>query len=311
MIDTIRLFSPNHSLIDLDYLNSKFGLTQSTYDKYYAFTAQLRNLELKYNSYGILIEGSAASFLKGNNIDTLKYNEIPTFIGELNELIKCNISNFSISRIDITDNLEMQHCPRLYKRYLGKCRYFQKVDYSHNGVQYINKVRKVTFYDKLLEFENKNKTVPVNYFGKKLLRYEYSIMDNRKYHLAPNICTVNDLFVPENYITLIDVWERMFNQIEKISFEGSVQMPYKPDINYRDYLQMIGAQANGGLHRTLTEIEELEIDGLMTTRQSTYLRKALIKNTDTYNELSDNAINKKEELEYKLKSKANENRGII
>ena len=312
MIDSIKLFSKNINQIDISFLESKYGLnTIQSNDGYYRYSTQIGNIIIKIDNNGFHLEGSAPKYLYNNNIETLKHSQIRTLINSLSESVGFDISGLTITRIDITDNIPVTNSPILYKKHLGNCRHLQRVDFEFNGLQYINDTRKLTFYDKLLEQQNKGISIPDKYRNINLFRYEYSIMKRRKDHLSDKISTLNDLTIPENYLILVDKWDYMFDQINKISFQPKLSMPYKPGMHPMEHITLLGVKENGGMAKTRDEINEGIMLGHFTKRiAKTYIKK-LNKFQDKYNRLNGGDYqDRKEELIEMFKQKVKENRTI-
>jgi hypothetical protein len=312
MIDSIKLFSKDVNYCDLAFLEEKYGLNYiESNDGYYSYSTQIDNISIKIDNNGTHIEGSAPKYLNKNNIETLKYSQVDAFISSLSDATGSDVSALIITRIDITDNIHVANSPIMYKRHLGKCRYFQRVDYELNGVQYVNKTRKHTFYDKLLEQKNTGVAIPKEYESKNLLRYEVSIMKRRKDHLGEKITTLNDLTVSENYLLLVDKWDYMFDQIEKISFQPTLAMPYRPGMHPMEFYSLLGVKENGGITKATADINENIALGHFTKRIGNNCIKNLNKYQDRYNSLSDgDYLDRKEELIAKFKQKVKENKNI-
>ena len=135
MFDTIKIFSPDATVIDINYIERKYGLETLKIETYTSYTAKIKNIEFKLDDYGIHLEGSAPRFIHNHNIDTLKYHEVNNFVSTLSEAVGSDISGLTLTRLDITDNIVMSSPVKTYKRYFGSCKYFKKIDYEDNGVE--------------------------------------------------------------------------------------------------------------------------------------------------------------------------------
>ena len=270
-------------------------------------------MKFRFDNYGIHIEGSAPTFMNNHNINTLKFNEIQDFIYRLSDALGTDISNYTISRLDTTDNIETDYSPRVYKKYLGRCDYFQKIDYEFNGIHYINGTRHLTLYDKVLEQLNKNMIIPPEFYSKNLLRFEYSVKKNCRYHLGENIKEVKDLLIPENFIFLIDKWEKMFNSIQKFEELNSVDsgFPYKQILKPREYINVAWADSIGGVFKAISLINEWEDLGYCSNRTSRTLRSNLMKYQNKYNLVDSVNTDRKAELISKFQLKVEENRLMV
>lgn len=298
-------------MIDINFIDREYGLVPLNKPEYSRYSTQIKNFQLWYDNYGVHLEGSAPRFLNGHNIETLKYHQLPDFISSLSDAVGTDVSGLTLSRLDITDNIELAYPPRHYKKYFGNCRYFEKVLYQYNGIQYLNTVRSHTLYDKLIEMSDNKRQIPEQYAGKNLLRYEYSIKGRRKEHLK-GINTLSDLTSQANYLTLIDRWQSMFDQIEKISHKTNVAMPYARGMKPRDHMQLFAAFNYGGIRETMENIDDWEDLGHFTRRQAITLKKNLNKFQRQYNRLSNaETVDPMDELLSKFKDKADNNRDMV
>ena len=80
MIDTIKLYIRDIDHIDLSYIENNYTLTHLEVDDYHSDTTMIKNMQFKCDNNGIHLEGSAPKFIKKNNIETLKFHEIPEFV---------------------------------------------------------------------------------------------------------------------------------------------------------------------------------------------------------------------------------------
>jgi hypothetical protein len=136
-------------------------------------------------------------------------------------------------------------------------------------------------------------------------------MKRRKDHLGESITTLHDLTIPENYLLLVDKWDNMFDQIQKISFQPTLAMPYKPGMHPMEYYSLLGVKENGGMAKTRADINEGIALGYFTKRIGRTCIKNLNKYQDKLNSLSDgDHQDRKEELIDKFKQKVRGNKKI-
>ncbi len=312
MIDSIKLFTTDTSIVDIKHLEDKYGFnTLNANNGYFSHSFKINNISIKIDNHGLHIEGSAPKYLNNNNVKTLKLNQILPFTTKLSEDLGFDVTGLTITKIDITDNIVLPNNTFIYKRYFGHCRYFQKIEYEYNGILYRNGTRSITIYDKTLEMLNTRVQIPDTYANLNLLRIEYGITKRVRDHLGDGIVTMHDLTTPENYLLLVDKWEYMFNQIHKISFQPTVAMPYVPGMHPREYYTIVGVQANGGITKTKADIEEGILLGHFTERVGKHHIDNIIEYQNKYSRLSDGAFtDRKEELISCFNQKVKENKNI-
>src|SRR5688572_16436145 len=122
MIDFFGLYTENLNLIDLEFLesnttgyNEKISYGKTKYEGY------VGNMKWCCNDYGLQVYGSPAIYTYGNNFKTLKHSDLNSFMDKLSDALHIDVRQMRVSRMDITDNLEMAFKPALYKRYMGNC----------------------------------------------------------------------------------------------------------------------------------------------------------------------------------------------
>lgn len=312
MYDKFGFTTTNLGLVNLDFLENNaqdfrcyplpFGGN--------VVKCRVRNMRFTMSPFRIKITGSPARFLFGDNFSTLKHPDLKRFIDEASESFNLNIDRLNIHLLDLTDNLIMDHPPLVYKRYMGDSRYFERCDYQYNGLYYKNKQHKLLFYDKIAEAENKKQTVPAEYHGQNIWRYEYSIL--RKVHrkLGTPLVRITDLLDPDTYRTTVDVWEKMFMSINLIDVEIR-DLVYHPAMSRDDFLMLSGIMHNGGLETVLADIEQDYKMGRIKYDAANNRKKKYKKLTETYKQLSGDNQSLKDELVRKVREKAEENRMLL
>lgn len=313
MIDYYGLYTNNLNLVDIDYLErniesfkdiSKNGITK--------YEGWVRNMHFFITDNGMFIYGSPATFTYGNNIKTLKQIDIKSFMDELSDLLKCDISQMRISRLDITDNLEMDYKPTLYKRFMGNCQYMQKIDYQHNGIKYTNACREMLLYDKKIELNSKKIIIPEEYKHKNLLRFEYRLLTKVNKYLDSCILTrIDDLLDRDNFIKLINAWEKQFKTIKLIEVDALRKVQFNPIMKYDNHLLASGIIGNGGLGIVLDDLTDQFNLRNLTKRKADYGKKKCIKIMNDYQIFNSIPFSIKDELIQKLELKAVENRDMI
>lgn len=314
MIDYCKIYTNNFPLIDQRFLENNIeDFKQFECNGFVKCTGSIDNITFILNDHGLFIKGSPATYYYGNNIKTLKHADLKGFIEKLSSDFNCDIKQFKVSRIDLTDNLEMEHSPILYKNYMGRCPYLQRVaDYEYNGLIYRNKSRDVLLYDKTIEMNAQRIPIPIEYQNKNLWRYEYRIKKKmHKYMNSYFINGIDDLLRPDDFRNLVDVWEQMFKTIELINVDSLHQLPYNYTMNYEKYLMASGIIASGGIANVMQDLKEQSKVNKLAMRE--YYRKVKKYKSvmDSYHKEYQLPTSLNDELILKLELKAQENRDMI
>jgi hypothetical protein len=281
MIDTIRFYikKDNDIMINYDYLETKLTNIQHTVnlrnENEVRFSGQIKNFQFKEHKYVYSLEGSIPKFIHGNNFESVTRTQIIHFTEELSNTLQLNLFDANISRIDITNNIITEKSPVVYMPYLGECRYFEKAEYQNNGIQYINKSRHLSFYDKQIEARISKSSVPLSFSGKNVLRFEYSIRKNLLSHLGFKVNSISDIIHPDHFCQLPEVWLNQYLKIHKI-YEGIGQLEGISDNrSYWEHIIRLGLNTQGET-RLIEHINLLSNMGLLKCpRQVNRLKKTI------------------------------------
>ena len=142
---------------------------------------RLKNLGLFQNHNGLIIKGSLAKYLRGENITPLKREEIMTAIKKLEEDVNLCLKNAVVSSVEFGTSIITKEKPFEYLHLFGHTKRLTRVEYSKwTGVETVTYIApKGSFefigYDKIKEMHYKKKDVPSLYDGTNVLRLEYKI----------------------------------------------------------------------------------------------------------------------------------------
>ena len=314
MIDYFGMYSPNFNQDGLEFLeNNTNNFQVVTVNERTSYKGWVGSLKYNVNDYGIQVYGSPATYLYGHNFKTLKQEDLTRFMEMLSEGLNFDVRQMRVSRMDITDNLEMTYKPILYKRYMGNLQYLEKDgEYQHNGLRYVNGSREVVFYDKKIEAQDKGNSIPPGYKDKNLWRYEYRLLENINNYLGGAIITrVDDLLDRDTFRHLIDAWEQMFRRIELVDVDAMRHMPYNPNLPYDQHLLACGIIQSGGLGVVIEDLKEQMYLGHLTARQLRYKKKKFVEAVEAYRSENNLPMTRKDELLVKLEAKAEENRMLL
>lgn len=314
MIDFFGMYTKNLNLVDLGFLKKNVeNFKEKTINGVVKYEGTVDNMKFYLTEHGLFVYGSPAKFTYGHNFQTLKHIDLVPFIERLSVRLNCDVRQMSLSRMDITDNLEMDHAPILYKRYMGNCQYLQRVgDYQHNGLNYQNGSREVVFYDKKIEARDKGTRIPPEYQDKNLWRYEYRLLENINSYLGGAVITrVDDLLDRDTYLHLIDAWEQMFYKIELVDVDAMRHVPYNPNLPYDVHLLACGIMNNGGLGVVLDDLQDQFYLGNLTARKLRYRKNKFKEAVEAYRSANNLPQTRKDELLHKLQVKAEENRQLV
>jgi hypothetical protein len=121
-----------------------------------------------------------------------------------------------VSRVDFSTNIITDYTPTIYYPYLGQLSNFKRL-VNPESIYYNQKAKKLLFYDKIKEAKHKKMDMPVQYFGKNLLRYELVLNRDVARFLKYNGLYAKDLCSEELFKKLLHIWYGYYQQIQKHS----------------------------------------------------------------------------------------------
>lgn len=171
--------------------------------------AEYDHLKIVSGEYYSTISGSIPRYMNnGSNIITSDINEIKLAIEKLSDEFSLDISNSTITELDWTQNITVNHTPTTYYSTLGETRYYNRVP-DRNTLYYNRgsgrrKIHVAKFYDKAREQKN-------NSLGN-LLRYELKLQQDIK-KMGIKFSQLTD---PNIYNWLTQKWIETYTQINKV-----------------------------------------------------------------------------------------------
>lgn len=217
MYDTIKIYLDRITSIDFDELtNLKEQINQATGEiKVYGM---LRNLKVSINGDSVFFEGSLSKFYYGNNIEQLTINDTKRAFELISELLKIPFEQIELAclfRLDIAFNLLLNESPNNYLDCFGDLSRYKKVTYERSGLYYNQSNKKLLFYDKLKEMNNKREFIPNNYLDENILRIELRFMKRLYTAFKQKKILVKDLYSESFYNKAVNILDNLFNKIER------------------------------------------------------------------------------------------------
>jgi hypothetical protein len=242
------------------------------------YFGKLENLRIKINPYehSIVIIGSLPKFLYGNNDISFTRSDIEKAINKLNEILKIDLNQGNVYKLEISDNIIMKHGVNQYLQFLGFSKRLKRNDYK--GTIYFNNKRKtLAFYDKSKEMR-KRKLYPIS---DNILRYELRFYKRFAKQLKIKEIKVYMLYDEIFYIKLCKLWVKNYLNIIKLNFDVRLisLLGFKSK-NINDLmieLESYNSQDKANMKRKL--IKHLSIDNYgnsMITELTTKLKNSIL-----------------------------------
>ncbi|HTB52665.1 MAG TPA: hypothetical protein VK718_07810 [Ferruginibacter sp.] len=220
---------------------------------------KVHGMDIRFKGTYMAVNVSLPKFRHGNNIEPLKHSDIQTVLSDIELVLGVSVLDAYLSRVDIAQNIIMEHdCQCYFDELLMKGNYKQQ-DYKP-GVNFFNTEIGLHFYDKLKENARKARaTVPDEFLGKNILRYEFR-----------NVKHISELFnrhkIVKGNVTvghLLD--KKVYNHLVRLSYshylkiiKGKVLIPSRELLNpsdFKDFLAYKGIIACGGEERVRKTVQ--------------------------------------------------------
>jgi len=215
----------------------------------------LKNYKVNISEHGISLKGSLPKYYISDNFQTLTRSDSKRAIEMMSDELSLPIHQAKVSRIDISQNLLMNHNPKAYYSYLGDCRYYNRLT-QPKSLYYSNGLRQKLFYDKIVEGKSKGLLVPKIWANQNVLRYEMRFTRRLPKQFNLKEVTASHLFREAFYILLVDKWQEEYEAINKLN---SINFNLSNMNSPKDFWKQINLMAIKmiGQEKIMQEIENL------------------------------------------------------
>jgi hypothetical protein len=282
MYDTINMKLKQEEVKGIDLLQEIPCRLSNTSEHYFnegkskAISGYLGNLKVSVTEYGIKInDNSLCKWYLGDNFQTLGRGDTKRAVEKLSDLLCLPIEKADILRIDLAQNIIMNHDLSIYYNHLGTMQYYSRLEQS-TGLYYQNKKRQLVFYNKVADYKSKGLQIPDMYKNRQVLRYElrYKKAILKQFNL-PEL-KAKTLYNEAFYMQIIDKWYHEYSNINKI--RDAIKFDYSMIKTKRQYqLQSILYYVNmtGGELEAIKEVNEASKLGKLSKKQAYDLREQI------------------------------------
>lgn len=207
------------ALNQLGELLPKEGFNSSTGARWQS--GAIENLKASLSENGLILDGSIAKFLHGDNTVTVSRREIGRALEKLSDIVHVDMSKAEVRRLDISTSLQMKHKVQAYLNVLGTLTFFSRTNVSKNTLYYQRGEQckqALIFYDKEREIKDKHTS---NIFPKpfkdtsNVLRYEARLLKQVAQQTGENRVTGAMLSDETYFHKLAKFWGDSYFSIQK------------------------------------------------------------------------------------------------
>jgi hypothetical protein len=184
-----------------------------------------RNISIVYKNGETTLDGSLSKYQLGNNVHNMKREDVERAVESLSNETGIDIGSFNIYQWDIGATFYMDHAASYYFECLDYLPKYHKEVYPgypyHTETLYFKtKWKTLIFYDKIKDLEKNDQAVLSQIFGqisqveRRYLRYEFRINNKVKRAFGASVI-VSDLYNPDFYGSLINLWKEYYDKIRK------------------------------------------------------------------------------------------------
>jgi len=204
-------------------------------------SAWFRNLHVKLKEdMSAYISVSLPNFVNGQNVDTLRFDELCKGVEEIYDSFGFDPRLARIYELDVAATVKLASCPRSYFLLLGDIPGTQMWP-KENGLYWILGYRTICVYDKGRE---------AGVDGNKLrleVRYSRAIKKQLDWPI-----TLYDCLDPSNFARFANLWFEAYRSINKVTPQILEPTPYPSEL--RKQLARIGVETENGVCQLLRQI---------------------------------------------------------
>lgn len=178
------------------------------------------NLSFQSNDSGYSFIGSLTKEKLNHNFSGITQKQTIEIVEKLSDELHIDFNEGMLSRIDFGNCFSMNEKPELYFNSLGYLnpyldRSIVKITSLYYG--YSNDRRSLIFYDKLKDYQDNKREIPLEYQQGNFLRYELKLkrLDSLKKKLNLSRIKISDLSDPQIFNHFLDTWKQLYSEIQK------------------------------------------------------------------------------------------------
>lgn len=218
MYDTIQWYLPQNRCSENLILSIPKRLSNVKETRFedgnISLSGSLKGLQFRVSSSGLKLKGgSIPKFHLGDNIGTLSRGDTQRCIEHISDLLRVDLSNAKLTRLDFATNILTKHPERLYYPYLGESQHYKRAE-QPNGIYYNNHQKVLIFYSKVHEQKDKGNLIPAWARDLHLLRYEMRITQRVHKQMKEEV-ELHKIYEEDFYIKMVDRWYLEYTKIQK------------------------------------------------------------------------------------------------
>jgi hypothetical protein len=207
-------------------------------------TGNYRNLRVKVNYNGFSISGSLPKYFFGNNLEVLTKQTTYAAIESLSDIFGVAVDAGRVYILEIGFNFIMEEAVSEYLRCFGETTHYAKKPYK-TGLQFVNSLRALSFYDKQAEMKKNKARVPDGFESMNILRYELKLNKRVAKQLGKNEVLASDLYDDSFIIRALGKYQSEYFKIKRLGIIRIDDVSISTIPQLHKFLGVVGVQTIG------------------------------------------------------------------
>jgi hypothetical protein len=207
-------------------------------------TGYLNNLRVRVRYNGFSISGSLPKFYLGNNLELLTRQTTQQAIKCLSDNVGVAVETGSVYTLEIGFNFILQEAVSEYLRCFGETTHYEKKPYK-SGLQFVNSLRALSFYDKQAEMKKKKGRVPDGFESKNVLRYELKLNKRVANQLGKKVVQASDLYDDAFILQALDKYQCAYFKLKRLNKVRIDDVAISTVPQLHKFLGVVGVQTIG------------------------------------------------------------------
>ncbi len=189
------------------------------------FQCRIKNLRITSISDNLKIKGSLSRYYQGHNITPIPFRKIEDAVNQLSNELNVDIKKGRVTSYEVANTYEVDfnagNYIDMFKLWKGK-----EPQYRNDGTLIFGSSTQVVFYDKGKELAASRQVLPVQFYGKNLLRYEFRRLRGleRQKGGITNALLVSELYSESKVKEVMKEYENGYNSVQKVKRKNGVTM---------------------------------------------------------------------------------------
>ena len=244
-------------------LNALEDVSRTLYNdrKRYYIHGRLQNYNVFLDDAGVSVKGGSLNkWQSGNNYEPLTRQGAEDAVNSLSDALHLPLAEAKVTRLDFGACFVLPEPTNVYLEQLGALQDAERTK-DRTSLYYHSAKCVLCLYDKNAETISHSGTIPSQYQGKNVLRYEQRLMHPTQINTAFQMAVTGATLYNANFFAkVVELWKSRYNELEKLE---NLNFMYIDSI--KDYYKVcayIVNEQHGGMEAVFNLIKKAQSQGL-------------------------------------------------